>query len=58
MTVPFERLKVRLLSNPAGKAEHDALEAGIRETPPSVAVRTRIGNPYLKGPPSHKSRSV
>jgi hypothetical protein len=31
MTIPFEKLKARLLANPRVKVEYDALAPGVRD---------------------------
>jgi hypothetical protein len=47
MTIPFEKLKARLLANPKVKAEYDALAAEYEastELHPSRRIRTRPGS--------------
>jgi hypothetical protein len=47
MTIPFEKLKARLLANPKVKAEYDALAAEYEistEPQPSRRIRTRPGS--------------
>ncbi len=43
MTIPFEKLKARLLANPTVKAEYDALapEFEIAASPPRRPIPTR-----------------
>ncbi len=41
MTIPFKKLKARLLANPKVKAEYDALAAEF-ETTPRKARRPRV----------------
>ncbi len=47
MTIPFEKLKARLLANPKVKAEYDALALEFEitaESYPSRRIRTRPGS--------------
>ena len=47
MTIPFEKLKVRLLANPKVEAEYDALSPELEnslECYPSGRIRTRPGS--------------
>jgi DNA-binding XRE family transcriptional regulator len=43
MTIPFERLKVRLLANPKVKAEYDALAAEFEISAELIKARLRAG---------------
>src|SRR6202161_344749 len=43
MTIPFEKLKARLLANPKVKAEYDALAAEFEISAELIKVRRRAG---------------